>query len=109
MIANILFLLQFIFTMIIGLYFFNMLKSSTSNKMALEKESKKEYDKLKRMRSISLTEPLSEKARPCSLKEVIGQEDAIKVKGCFMWTKSTACYNIWPSRGRQNRSCETNT
>lgn len=35
-------------------------------------------DVLKKMRSISLTEPLSEKVRPSSFADIVGQEDGIK-------------------------------
>jgi Lon-like ATP-dependent protease len=69
---------QFFFAVVIGLYFWNLLKSQQGSRIAIERESKKEIDKLKRLREISLTEPLSEKTRPKSLTEVIGQEEGIK-------------------------------
>ncbi len=78
MLTGILFFIQFFFTLIIGLYFLNLLKSQQSNKGAIEKESKKELDKLKRLREIKLTEPLSEKTRPASIKDIVGQEQGIK-------------------------------
>jgi len=55
-----------------------MLKSQKVNKSALEKESKKELEKLRRMREIKLTEPLSEKTRPATLKDIVGQEQGLK-------------------------------
>jgi Lon-like ATP-dependent protease len=72
------FLVQFFFAVIIGLYFLNLLRSQSGNKSAIEKESKKELEKLNELKSISLTVPLSEKTRPQSFKEIIGQEDGIK-------------------------------
>lgn len=78
MLANTFFIIQFFFTIIIGLYFFNMLKSQQGNKSAIEKESRKELDKLKKLREIKLTEPLSEKTRPASLNDIVGQEHGIK-------------------------------
>lgn len=69
---------QFLFTVIVGLYFFRLLKSQQSTKGIIEKESEKELQKLERLRSIHLTEPLSEKTRPTVLEEVIGQESGIK-------------------------------
>lgn len=72
------FIIQFFFTIVIGLYFLNMLKSQQSNKNAIEKESKKEMEKLRNLKQIKLTEPLSEKTRPASLKEIIGQEQGLK-------------------------------
>ncbi|NLJ77239.1 MAG: ATP-dependent protease LonB [Peptococcaceae bacterium] len=70
--------IQVFFAVIIGLYFWNLLKAQNGNKCAVEKESRKEIEKLQRMRSISLTEPLSEKTRPTNFSEVIGQEEGLK-------------------------------
>ncbi|MBB6213986.1 Lon-like ATP-dependent protease [Anaerosolibacter carboniphilus] len=72
------FLVQFFFAVIIGLYFLNLLRNQSGNKSAIEKESKKELERLNELKSISLTIPLSEKTRPQSFKEIIGQEDGIK-------------------------------
>jgi len=71
--------IQIFFAIVIGLYFWNLLKSQQGNKVAVEKESRKEMEKLQRMRSISLTEPLAEKTRPSSFAEIIGQEEGLKV------------------------------
>jgi len=71
-------LIQFFFAVVIGLYFWNLLRSQQGNRVAVDRESKKELDKLQKMREISLTEPLSEKTRPSILTDVIGQEDGIK-------------------------------
>ncbi len=76
--TGILVFIQFFFSIIIGLYFFNLLKGQQVNKIAIDKESKKELEQLKRLRDIRLTEPLSEKTRPTSFDEIIGQEDGIK-------------------------------
>lgn len=67
-----------VFTIIIGLYFFNALKGQQSNKVVINKENQKEIDKLKKMKSISLSMPLTEKSRPSSFEEIIGQERGIK-------------------------------
>ncbi|HBS60186.1 MAG TPA: ATP-dependent protease LonB [Firmicutes bacterium] len=69
---------QFFFAIVIGLYFWNLLRSQQGSRMAVERESKKELDKLQKMREISLTEPLSEKTRPALLTDIIGQEDGVK-------------------------------
>lgn len=78
MVAGVFFIIQFIFSAIIGIYFFNLLKSQQGNKSVIEKESKKELDKLRKLREISLTEPLTEKVRPNNLEEIVGQERGIK-------------------------------
>lgn len=70
--------INIIFTAIIGLYFYNLLKGQQSTRVYIEKESKKELEKLKKMRESSLTEPLSEKTRPSSFEDIIGQERGIR-------------------------------
>lgn len=78
MLINVLLIIQFIFSIIIGLYFLNLLKSQQVNKSAVGKKSDKEIEKLKKLKSIKLTEPLSEKTRPSSLDDIIGQEQGLK-------------------------------
>ena len=75
--GGILYIVQFIFAVIIGLYFWNLLKGQQSRKTVMFRESEKETIKLKQMRSIKLSEPLSSLTRPKSLADVIGQEEGI--------------------------------
>lgn len=77
-IAGFITFIQVFFAVIIGLYFWNLLKTQQGNKSALEWESRKEMEKLQRMRAISLTEPLAERTRPTSFDEIIGQEEGLK-------------------------------
>jgi Lon-like ATP-dependent protease len=76
--ANIATFIQFFFAIVIGLYFWNLLKSQQGNKVAVERESKKEIEKLRRLRAIHLSEPLSERTRPTRFEEIVGQEDGIR-------------------------------
>ena len=75
---NVLSLIQIFFAIVIGLYFLNLLKSQQGSKIAVDRESRKEMEKLERMRQISLTEPLAEKTRPSNFGEIVGQEDGLK-------------------------------
>ncbi|WP_419881839.1 ATP-dependent protease LonB [Peribacillus sp. B-H-3] len=70
--------IQLFFGIIIGVYFLNLLKGQRTQKVSIDRDSKKEMDQLRKMRSISLTEPLSEKVRPTSFEDIVGQEDGIK-------------------------------
>ena len=70
--------LQLFFSIVIGLYFWNLLKSQQGTKRAVIKESKSELNKLRAMRRISLTEPLAEKTRPEKFQDIIGQEEGIE-------------------------------
>lgn len=69
---------QIFFAVVIGLYFWNLLRNQQGSRVAVEKESRKELEKLQRMREISLTEPLAEKTRPSTFAEIIGQEEGLK-------------------------------
>lgn len=69
---------QLIFTVIAGLYFYVNLKGQQSNRQSVGLESRKELEKLSKLRNIHLTQPLSEKTRPEKFEEIIGQEKGIK-------------------------------
>lgn len=74
----ILMLIQVFFAIVIGLYFWNLLRNQKTNRTAVDRESRKEMDKLRKLRSISLTKPLSEKTRPQSIGDIIGQVDGLR-------------------------------
>ncbi|NLM43314.1 MAG: ATP-dependent protease LonB [Clostridiales bacterium] len=76
--SQVLFFLQLFLIVVMGLYFFNALKGQQGGKVVIERESKKEMEKLQKMREIKLTKPLSELTRPSSFEEIIGQENGIK-------------------------------
>jgi Lon-like ATP-dependent protease len=70
--------IQLFFIIVIGLYFWNLLKSQQGTKVAVDREVKKELEKIQQLRRISLAEPLSERTRPRRFEEIIGQEDGLK-------------------------------
>jgi Lon-like ATP-dependent protease len=76
--SGILVYLQLFLAIVMGLYFWNLLRSQEGQKIAVGRESKREMERLKLMRQVMLTEPLSEKTRPATLEEVIGQEDGVR-------------------------------
>lgn len=76
--ASVVTFVQFFFVIVIGLYFWNLLRTQQGNRVTVERESKKEIEKLRRLRAISLTIPLSERTRPASFADIIGQEDGIR-------------------------------
>ncbi|WP_227936691.1 ATP-dependent protease LonB [Alkalihalobacillus deserti] len=69
---------QLFFGVIIGVYFWNLLKSQRNQKVSIDRESRKEMEELRKMRAISLSEPLSEKVRPISFEDIVGQEEGIR-------------------------------
>lgn len=69
---------QIFFAVIIGTYFWGLLKKERGTKVAVQRESKKEMDKMAELRAISLTEPLAEKTRPKSFEDIVGQQEGLK-------------------------------
>ncbi|QPA30262.1 ATP-dependent protease LonB [Thermaerobacillus caldiproteolyticus] len=76
--TNVALLVQLFFGVVIGIYFWNLLRNQRTQKVSIDKESRKEMEQLRKLRSISLTEPLAEKVRPKSFEDIVGQEDGIK-------------------------------
>jgi Lon-like ATP-dependent protease len=72
-------LVQVFFAVVIGLYFWGLLRNQRTSRTAVDKESRKELDKLRRLRDISLTAPLAEKTRPQSVADIVGQKEGLKV------------------------------
>ena len=69
---------QVLFAVVVGLYFWHLLKNQRGNRTVMEKDTAREMDELNRLRALSLAAPLTEKVRPVCFAEVIGQDDAIK-------------------------------
>jgi Lon-like ATP-dependent protease len=77
--GGILYLIQLFFAVVIGLYFWNLLKSQQKGKTVMVHESEKEKNRLREMRNIRLTEPLANLSRPRSFHDVVGQEEGISI------------------------------
>lgn len=77
--GGVIYLIQFFFAVVIGVYFWTLLKNQQGKKSVVVKESEKETQRLQRLRTNCLTEPLSSLTRPASLDDVIGQEEAIDI------------------------------
>ena len=65
---------------LMGLMIYVILSNNNlkTNKVIIDKENKKEMNRLKNMKKLSLTIPLTEKSRPKNFQEIIGQENGIK-------------------------------
>lgn len=70
--------MQLFFAVIIGLYFWTQLRNQKGTRKTVDRESKKEMEKLRKMRAISLTKPLSERTRPATMKDIVGQKDGLR-------------------------------
>lgn len=76
--STILMFVQVFFAVVIGIYFWNLLRNQKNNRSAVDRESRKEMDKLRKLRSISLTKPLAEKTRPATLADIVGQKEGLR-------------------------------
>ncbi len=70
--------INLIFAVVIGLYFWNLLRAQHTSRSAVDRESRKEMEKLERMKAISLSEPLSERTRPTKFEEIVGQTEGLR-------------------------------
>ncbi len=77
-ISSFIVVIQIFFVIVVGLYFWNLLRSQHGNRVAVDRESKKEMERIQHLRRISLAEPLAEKTRPQRFDEIIGQEEGLK-------------------------------
>ncbi|NLO83993.1 MAG: ATP-dependent protease LonB [Clostridiales bacterium] len=77
-VSTILFAIQLLVTVVVGVYFYTQLKSQRKTQPTKRRESGREYEKLQKMRSLKLTEPLAERVRPAKFSDIIGQEDGVK-------------------------------
>lgn len=78
MVSAVLFGIQLMVTIVVGIYFYTQLRQQHKTQPAHRRESGREYEKLQKMRSLHLSEPLAERVRPSTFEDIIGQEDGIK-------------------------------
>src|SRR5690625_4194895 len=71
-------IVQAFFAVIMGMYFWNLLRNQRTNKTAVERESKKELEKLQKLRDIRLSQPLSEWTRPARMDDIVGQKEGLR-------------------------------
>lgn len=70
--------IQVFFSVITGIYFLSLLLSQRGRKTAINADSKEELAKLKKMELTKLTLPLSEKTRPATVDDIVGQQQGIR-------------------------------
>lgn len=77
--ANVLMVLQIIVLILMVYVMCNaMNKPQKSREIVIDRENTKELNNLNKLRQISLSKPLTEKSRPSTFDEIIGQEKGIK-------------------------------
>lgn len=77
--TNILMILQIVVLVLMVYVMYNSINKPQKNRgIVIDKENTKELNNLNRLRQISLSKPLTEKSRPSTFEEIIGQEKGIK-------------------------------
>jgi len=78
LVSAVLFGIQLLVTIVVGIYFYTQLRQQRKAQPAHRRESGREFEKLQKMRALTLSEPLAERVRPATFEDIIGQEDGIK-------------------------------
>ncbi len=78
MVSVVLFAVQMLVTLVVGIYFYTQLRAQRKTQPAQRRESGKEYERLQKQRALKLSEPLAERVRPAKFADIVGQEDGIK-------------------------------
>ena len=74
----ILFMIQMAVTLVVGVYFYRQIKREKQAQPGIRRESAKEMERLRQLRAVRLTEPLSERARPRNMEDIVGQQEGIR-------------------------------
>ena len=74
----ILFMIQMAVTLVVGVYFYRQIKRDKQAQPGIRRESAKEMERLRQLRAVRLTEPLSERARPRNMEDIVGQQEGIR-------------------------------
>jgi Lon-like ATP-dependent protease len=77
--TNILMILQILILVLMVYVMCNSISKPQKNRsIVIDKENTKELNNLNKLRQISLSKPLTEKSRPSTFQEIVGQEKGIK-------------------------------
>lgn len=71
-------LAQGFFFVVGGFYFLGLLSGTKKDRNAINAEDKCESERINSLRKVSLGKPLTERTRPSSFSEIVGQEKAVK-------------------------------
>ena len=69
---------QFAATGIMGIYFYRQLRKERTREDTDRRHSPRETERLRQLRAIRLSEPLTERVRPSSFGDLVGQEEGIR-------------------------------
>lgn len=78
MVSAVLFSIQLLVTLVVGIYFYTQLRQQRKSQPSARRDSGREYERLQKMRALKLSEPLAERVRPAAFQDIVGQEDGIK-------------------------------
>lgn len=84
----ILMMMQGFFFLAGGIYFLGMITSASGERRGISEEDKRESQRLLQLEKISLGTPLTEKARPKSFDEIVGQDKAVRAMSVALCGKN---------------------
>ncbi|MEG2710121.1 MAG: ATP-dependent protease LonB [Clostridia bacterium] len=70
--------IQLTVTVIVGIYFYRQIKGQERPDSVRGPSASRDMEKLNRLRRIHLSEPLTERVRPASLEDIIGQQEGVR-------------------------------
>jgi len=71
-------LIQLAVTLIMGVYFYRQIKSQSGQAPATKVNSRREMERLTKLRQTRLSLPLNEQVRPLALEDIVGQEEGVR-------------------------------
>ena len=74
----ILMVIQVFFAVVIGLYFWNLLRNQQTNQSAVDRESRKEMEKLRKLRIHFINKAIIRENRPSSMQDIVGQKEGLR-------------------------------
>ena len=80
----ILFLIQMTVTVVVGVYFYKQLQKEKQAQPGRRRDGAREMEKLRQLRAVRLSEPLSEHVRPQSFGDIVGQQEGIKALSAIL-------------------------
>ncbi|ONI43396.1 ATP-dependent protease LonB [Candidatus Epulonipiscioides gigas] len=90
---------QLFFSTIIGIYFMTQLINNRTSKCVVHEGEDTKFQELQQLRKVYLKEPLTEKMRPKTEKDIIGQDDALLALKAALCSKNPQHVIIYGSPG----------
>ncbi len=78
MLSMVLLLVQLLVSLVMGVYFYRQLRKEKRAEGTERPMQSREMEKLRKLRTIRLSEPFAERVRPARMEDVVGQEEGVR-------------------------------